>query len=86
MPWDRKRLLGYVETIQLILGVTDKHAYKDPSWEKPVLGITDWHLEACRVMTNGDHEGQIFLSHPHTTNESFFLLTTKNRIYYIERT
>ena len=23
MPWDRKRLLGYVETIQLILGVTD---------------------------------------------------------------
>ena len=25
MPWDRKRLLGYVETIQFILGVTDKH-------------------------------------------------------------
>ena len=25
MQWDRKRLLGYVETIQLILGVTDKH-------------------------------------------------------------
>ena len=24
MPWDRKRLLGYVETIQLILGETDK--------------------------------------------------------------
>ena len=24
MPGDRKRLLGYVETIQLILGVTDK--------------------------------------------------------------
>ena len=24
MPWDRKRLLGYVETIQLIIGVTDK--------------------------------------------------------------
>ena len=24
MPWDRKRLLGYVETIQLILGVADK--------------------------------------------------------------
>ena len=23
MPWDRKRLLDYVETIQLILGVTD---------------------------------------------------------------
>ena len=27
MPWDRKRLLGYVETIQLILGVTDKVWY-----------------------------------------------------------
>ena len=27
MPWDRKRLLGYVETIQLILGVTDKYVY-----------------------------------------------------------
>ena len=25
MPWDRKRLLGYVETIQLIVGVTDKY-------------------------------------------------------------
>ena len=27
MPWDRKRLLGHVETIQLILGVTDKIKY-----------------------------------------------------------
>ena len=27
MPWDRKRLLGYVETIQLLLGVTDKREY-----------------------------------------------------------
>ena len=25
MPWDRKRLLGYVETMQLILVVTDKN-------------------------------------------------------------
>ena len=25
MPWDMKRLLGYVETIQLKLGVTDKN-------------------------------------------------------------
>ena len=24
MPWDRKRLLGHVETIQLILAVSDK--------------------------------------------------------------
>ena len=27
MPWDRERLLGNVETIQLILGVTDKNLY-----------------------------------------------------------
>ena len=29
MPWDGKRLLGYVETIQLILGVTDKTGQVD---------------------------------------------------------
>ena len=28
--------------------------------------------EACQIMTNGDHEGQIFLSLPHTNN-GFFL-------------
>ena len=27
MLWDRKRLLGYDETIQLVLGVTDKTTY-----------------------------------------------------------
>ena len=27
MPWDRNVFLGYVETIQLILGVTDKVCY-----------------------------------------------------------
>ena len=34
------------------------------------------------MMTNGDREGQIFLSHPHTNNGLFFLLTTKYRILY----
>ena len=28
------------------------------------------------MMTNGDLEGQIFLSYPHTNNGFFFLLTT----------
>ena len=28
--------------------------------EKSVQVITDRHQEACRVMTNGDHEGRIF--------------------------
>ena len=36
--------------------------------EKSVPRITDWHHESCRVMTIGDHEGQIFLSYPHTYN------------------
>ena len=40
--------------------------------EKCVPRITDWHREACRVMTNGDHEVRIFLFHPHT-NIGFFL-------------
>ena len=29
------------------------------------------------MMTNGDCEGQIFLSHPHKNNGFFFLLTIK---------
>ena len=33
-------------------------------------------------MTNGDHEGRIFLSHPHGNNGLFFLLTTKYLILY----
>ena len=30
-------------------------------YKKPVPRITVWHHEACRVMTNGDPEGRIFL-------------------------
>ena len=40
----------------------------------------DWHHKACRVMTNSDREGRIFLSHPHTNNGFFFLLAAKCRI------
>ena len=43
--------------------------------EKSVPRITDWHHEACRVMTNGDPKEQIFLSYPHMNNGFFFLLT-----------
>ena len=49
--------------------------------EKAVLKTTVWHHEACRVITNGDHEGRIFLSFPHTNNGFFFLLTTVLFIY-----
>ena len=45
--------------------------------EKSVPRIVVRHdHEACRVMTNGDTEGWIFLSYPHTNNGFFFLLTT----------
>ena len=44
--------------------------------EKSVLRIAAWHHEACRVMTNGDSAGRIFLSFHHTNNGFFFLLTT----------
>ena len=40
--------------------------------EKSVSRINLWHHMACQVMGNGDPEGQIFLSHPHTNN-GFFL-------------
>ena len=44
--------------------------------EKSVPRFAIWHHEACRVMTNGDPQGRIFLSYPHTNNWFFFLLTT----------
>ena len=50
--------------------------------ENSVLRIVNWHHEACLVMAYGDHKGRIFLSHPHTNNGLFFLLTTQNPILY----
>ena len=44
--------------------------------EKSVQRIAVWHHEACRVMTNGDPEGLIFLSYPLTNNGYYFLVTT----------
>ena len=44
--------------------------------EKSVPRITVWHHEACRMMTNCDHEVRIFLSYPHMYNGFYFLLTT----------
>ena len=49
--------------------------------EKSVPSITIWHHEACRVMTNGDYEGQIFYSTLTRFNELFFLLTIKYHIF-----
>ena len=52
--------------------------------EKFVPRITDWHHKAWRGMKIGDHEGQIFLFHPHTNNGFFFLLSTKYCIYIVK--
>ena len=49
--------------------------------EKSALRITDWHHEACPVMSNGDREGQIFLSYPDSNNGFFFLHTIKFGIF-----
>ena len=50
--------------------------------EKSVPRIAVWHHKACRVMTNGDPEGQILLSYPHTNNGFFFLPTTVFFIFF----
>ena len=45
--------------------------------EKYVQRITVWHHEACRVLTNGDPEGQVFFYTTLTQiMDFFFLLTT----------
>ena len=40
----------------------------EDSIEKSDARIAVWHHEACRVMTNGDCEGQIFLLHSYMNN------------------
>ena len=52
------------------------------SIEKSVPRIGICHHKACQVMTNGDPEGWIFLSYPHTNNGFFFLLITLLFIYF----
>ena len=41
--------------------------------ENSVTRNTVWHREPCRVMTKGDPEGWIFLSHPHITDGQFMV-------------
>ena len=43
-------------------------------WKKALLRVWVWHHDACQV-THGDSEGLLFLLHPFTNNELFFLLT-----------
>ena len=53
--------------------------------EKSVPRITLWHHRACRVMTNGDPQGQILISQPQTNNGLFFLLAIKYSILCFEK-
>ena len=50
--------------------------------EKSVPRIAIWHHEACRVMTNSDPEGWIFLSYPHTNNGFFFIA---HHFFYLKK-
>ena len=63
------------------IGIISIHPECEGGIEKSITRITNWHHEACQVMTKVDREGWIFLSHPHTNNGFFFLLTTKYLIY-----
>ena len=51
--------------------------------EKSVSMITVWHHTACRLRTNGDHEGRIFLSHPDTnTTMDSICCSLLNFVFY----
>ena len=68
---------GFTEAV-LIIRI---HHEFEGGIEKYVPRITDWHHDDCRVTTNGDREGRIFLF-----NGFFFLLSTKYLIFIGEKT
>ena len=68
-------LTKYVPEIGIVNNIKIYHECEG-GIEKSVSRIAVWHHEACQGMTNGDPEGRIFLSYPHTNNGYFFLLTT----------
>ena len=53
--------------------------------EKYVLRIMDWHHEACRVMTNGDHEGRFFFYPILTRIMDYFPCAPLDTSFYIEK-
>ena len=77
---DSQRFDYHVHTIKII-----RMYYEcEGGIEKSVLRIAVWRYKTCQVMTNGNRESQIFLSHPHINNGLFFLLTTKYLIYIVK--
>ena len=69
----------------MLSGIIRIHHECEGGMEKSDPRITVWHHEACRVMTNSDHEERIFLSHLHTNNGLVFLLTIKYRILGLKK-
>ena len=60
----RKFFIGFIiSRVHLIwfkCGTLSIHHECEGAIEKSIPRITNWHHEACRVMTISDHEGQIF--------------------------
>ena len=56
-----------------------RRIYEDPP------RITNWHHEACRVMTNGDGEGWIFLMSIGDPRDGFFypILTQIMDVFFL---
>ena len=51
---------------------------------KSVPRIMDWHHDACRVMTNGDHEGQIFYPTLTRIMDSFSCSPLNTAVYVLK--
>ena len=62
-------------------GIRINHGCED-GIEKSVSRITDWHLEACRVMTNGDR-GEQFVYALLTRITDYFSCSQLNTSFYI---
>ena len=78
-------VLSYSFLNPLVIHISETE-YKHQSWvwewdRKICPRITDCHYESCWVMTIGDREGRIFLSHPHKNKGLFFSLTTRYLIF-----
>ena len=73
LPWFQKTLSS-IHTFLHILRISNEC---EDAIEKSVQRIAVWHHGACRLMTNDDRDGRIFLSHHHKNNELVFLPTTK---------
>ena len=75
----------YVNRTHLLWLIIRIHHECESGREKSISRITDCHHEACRVMANVDHEGRIFLYHPHTNN-GFFSCLPLNTSFDIGKT